>query len=191
MLGSTRPGRGNAAGSLYVCGAKLKDGISINDIAFADDSKKISKKKHKEMAEKLKELVDFELVEICPSYIDDNGISDAMSHGLNHIKNKFKDSEIIFDGNTSYKTGIKTFIKGDQKSSLIAAASIIAKNIKDEKMQEESKKYPEYNFDSNSGYLTKHHTEMIKEYGYTPIHRRSFNIKALDNIEIKEYIPSV
>ena len=186
-VGCDETGRGNAAGSLYVCGARLKEGFTIDDISFTDDSKKISKKKHKEIATKLKKFVDYEIVEIYPKFIDDNGISEAMTHCLNHIKNKFKESDIIFDGKANYKTGIKTFIKGDQKSSLIAAASIIAKDIKDDDMILESKKYPEYNFDTNSGYLTKHHTECIKEYGYTKIHRKSFNIKALEGIKIKEY----
>lgn len=188
IVGCDECGRGNAAGSMYVCGVRLKQGVDIQDIQFADDSKKISKKKHKEMADKLKELVDFELVEISPKYIDDHGISEAMNYSLNYIQNKFKDSTLIFDGNASYKTGIKTFVKGDQRSSLIAAASIIAKDIKDTKMLEESLKYPEYGFDSNSGYLTSKHTESIKKYGYTPIHRRSFKIKALQGLEIKEYI---
>ena len=187
MLGSTRPGRGNAAGSLYICGVKLKDGIDIKDITFADDSKKISKKNHKEMARRLKELVDFHIIEIYPQYIDDNGISDAMYYSLINIKNKFSGCDIIFDGKADYKTGIKMFVKGDSRSSLIAAASIIAKDIKDDQMLVESEKYPEYNFDCNSGYLTKHHTESIKKYGYTPIHRRSFKIKALECLEIKEY----
>jgi len=187
IVGVDEVGRGNAAGSMYICGVKLKDNYTIDDISFVYDSKKISKEKRFEIAKELKKYLDIELVEIYPKFIDEQGISKAMNFALNHIKNKLKAKKYIFDGKTNYKTDYETFIKGDQRSSLIAAASIIAKAKKDYDMEKEAEKYPEYNFNKNSGYLTKEHTEAIKKYGYTPIHRRSFKINALQGIQIKNY----
>jgi ribonuclease HII len=66
-------------------------------------------------------------------------------------------------------------IKGDSLSVSIAAASIIAKTTRDAIMRAYHAKFPEYNFNKNKGYGTREHLEAIKEYGPTPIHRKSFN----------------
>jgi ribonuclease HII len=67
-----------------------------------------------------------------------------------------------------------SIIKGDEKCYSIAAASIVAKVVRDDIMADLHEKYPEYNFLSNKGYGTKDHIEAIKRYGLSPIHRRSF-----------------
>ena len=69
---------------------------------------------------------------------------------------------------------IRIIIKGDAKSYNIAAASIIAKVCRDRLMLEYDKEYPAYDFASNKGYGTAKHIAALKEYGATPIHRRSF-----------------
>ena len=70
----------------------------------------------------------------------------------------------------------KTFgiIHGDALSYSIAAASIVAKVTRDRYMEEMAKVYPEYDFDHNMGYGTAKHIAALKEYGATPIHRKSF-----------------
>ena len=65
-------------------------------------------------------------------------------------------------------------IKGDAKSISIGAASIVAKVTRDRLMLQYDQLFPEYHFASNKGYGTAAHIEAIKEYGMTPIHRRSF-----------------
>ena len=74
------------------------------------------------------------------------------------------------------RVNVKTesIIHGDAVSYSIACASIIAKVTRDRLMQEEAKKYPEYEFDKNKGYGTSTHIDAIKKYGLTPIHRKSF-----------------
>ncbi len=67
-----------------------------------------------------------------------------------------------------------SIIKGDQKSVSIAAASVIAKVTRDRYMAELDKLYPEYHFSKNKGYGTKEHTDALKMYGVTPVHRKSF-----------------
>ena len=66
-------------------------------------------------------------------------------------------------------------VKGDEKSLSIAAASIVAKEVRDKMMQEMGKKYPAYGFESNVGYATLAHREALIEYGYIEgVHRKSF-----------------
>jgi ribonuclease HII len=65
--------------------------------------------------------------------------------------------------------------KGDQVVTCISAASIIAKVTRDRIMREMDMTYPQYGFISHKGYITKVHTEALRTYGITPIHRRSFS----------------
>ena len=65
-------------------------------------------------------------------------------------------------------------IKGDAKSASIAAASIIAKYVRDRLMLHYHREYPAYGFDRHKGYGTKVHLESIKKHGPCPQHRMSF-----------------
>ena len=65
-------------------------------------------------------------------------------------------------------------IKGDAKSVSIAAASILAKVTRDHMMIEYDRLYPEYGFAKHKGYGTAAHIAALKEFGPTPIHRRTF-----------------
>ncbi len=65
-------------------------------------------------------------------------------------------------------------VKGDNKIFEISAASIIAKVVRDRMMCSFGKRYPEYELCKHKGYPTKKHRELVKLYGPSPIHRRSF-----------------
>lgn len=65
-------------------------------------------------------------------------------------------------------------IKGDAKSASIAAASIIAKHLRDSIMSLFHYKYPIYNFLAHKGYGTKEHVENINVHGPCEIHRKTF-----------------
>ena len=67
-----------------------------------------------------------------------------------------------------------TVIKGDSKSACIAAASILAKVSRDRLMYELDKKFPEYGWARNKGYLTAEHINAIKNIGITVWHRKKF-----------------
>ncbi len=69
---------------------------------------------------------------------------------------------------------------GDALSVTIASASILAKVTRDRLMNEYAIQYPEYGFDKHKGYGTKQHYEAIRAHGITPIHRRSFLKKILE-----------
>ena len=68
----------------------------------------------------------------------------------------------------------QTVIKGDSTSTVIGAASIIAKVIRDREMKTLSEQYPHYGWERNAGYGTKEHLNALEEHGLTPHHRLSF-----------------
>ncbi len=99
-------------------------------------------------------------------------------------KLRFKPSMILADGNFyKHKTiSVTNIIHGDQKSFSIAAASIIAKVTRDRMMAEHEKEYPFFSFSSHKGYGTRKHVDEILEYGFSKLHRRSFQVKRLKGL---------
>lgn len=71
----------------------------------------------------------------------------------------------------------ESFIKGDSRSISIAAASIIAKVVRDDLMMAYHYIYPMYGFNRHKGYGTSLHRAMMEKYGLSPIHRKSFTFK--------------
>ena len=86
----------------------------------------------------------------------------------------------LIDGNrdrgrsAAITTEHRTIVKGDSLSASIAAASILAKVSRDHWMVRAAEEYPQYQFDRHKGYGTKLHYELLRQYGPSPIHRRSF-----------------
>ncbi len=64
--------------------------------------------------------------------------------------------------------------QGDRRCLSVAAASIIAKVCRDRLMLIYHEEFPEYNFAQHKGYATPEHLQALRQYGYCPIHRRSF-----------------
>ncbi len=65
-------------------------------------------------------------------------------------------------------------VKGDDRSLSIAAASIVAKVVRDRLMMDYHRLFPQYGFASHKGYATREHREALKRFGPCPIHRRTF-----------------
>ena len=96
---------------------------------------------------------------------------------------KIRPEALLIDGNcfTPYADiPHTTIVKGDGKMMSIAAASVLAKTHRDERMRELAAQYPGYGWEKNMGYPTPEHIRAIKELGYTPEHRRSFHPKELE-----------
>ena len=68
----------------------------------------------------------------------------------------------------------KAVLKGDWRSPVIAAASILAKEWRDEWVIDLAEQYPEYDLVKNKGYPTAKHRLAIEQHGISPLHRRSF-----------------
>jgi ribonuclease HII len=101
----------------------------------------------------------------------------AMHLSLDKLTTEFK--HIIVDGNKflPYKNiNHTTVVKGDGKYLSIAAASILAKEYRDDYIIKLHDEFPEYNWKKNKAYPTKEHRSAIEKYGITPYHRRSFKL---------------
>ena len=87
----------------------------------------------------------------------------------------------MFDGNSTFGVdNIRTMVKADTKVAEVSAASILAKVTHDKEIVSQAKLYPEYGFEKHKGYGTKAHIEALLKYGRSPIHRKSFRVKGLD-----------
>ncbi len=174
IIGIDEVGRGPLAGSVVVAGVILD-----KKILGLDDSKKINKKKIHEMANLIKnEARAYKIVEVRATTIDKIGIKKAvilaMKKVVKNIGNDVDYALIDFE-KPKLKIPSNSLIKGDTKSNSIAAASIIAKDFRDQKMFKMAKKYPLYGFETHVGYGTKKHILAIKEYGIIKgVHRTSF-----------------
>jgi len=186
-VGIDEAGRGCVGGSMFFVGCKLKNEYTPNDIAFAVDSK-VTKKEHRKIIyERLLDKIDFFSVKTTAIEIDKNGLSLSIKNSLTKIKEHFFNENILYDGNSNYKVeNIETLVKADSKVTIVSAASIIAKYLKDLECEEIDKIYPEYGFINHSGYVNHKHCDKIIEFGYSPFHRKSYNIKKLQNLEIKD-----
>ena len=91
---------------------------------------------------------------------------------------------LLVDGNQQIPSIIpqQTLVKGESKSASIAAASIVAKVVRDELMDQYHLEFPEYNFKQNKGYATLEHRQAIRTNGPCTIHRQTFKC-------VKEFIP--
>lgn len=85
---------------------------------------------------------------------------------------------LLIDGNRAFPTLIphKALVKGDARSQVIAAASIVAKVKRDQHMVELHEEYPQYGWAQHKGYPTRAHYKAIAEHGPSPHHRRTFRL---------------
>lgn len=182
----TESGRGCCAGEMVFTGVKV-----LGDVSFANDSKKLTFKQRSLMIEKIKKNVQHCTIVTTAEEIDKIGLSESIKTSLELIISYFGDEKYLYDGNRTFGvkcSTLETLVKADALVKGVGAASIIAKDTKDLLMFEHHKKYPMYNFINNSGYCTKEHIEAIKKHGYCEYHRKSYNIKSLEEWKNKQSI---
>ena len=149
------------------------------DILYINDSKKLSEKKREEVYEQIvNTAISWAVGIVSPARIDEINILQATYEAMREAIQKLSivPDILLNDAVTIPKVDIKQvpIIKGDAKSQSIAAASIIAKVTRDHMMEEYDRIYPEYGFAKHKGYGTAAHIAAIKEFGPSPIHRRTF-----------------
>jgi len=183
IVGIDEVGRGSWAGPLVAAGVVLPQNFRLPK--KLNDSKKITKSVREDLSEYIKtHAAQWYIDKITQNQLDRLGITEATQQLFKKIIDSFK-PEIDFaliDGfplKSWSKSKQKAIIKGDQISASIAAASIIAKVYRDNLMDQESTKYPEYGFKNHKGYGTKQHQQAIQNFGFCQIHRTSFNLKFL------------
>ena len=191
--GCDEAGRGPLAGSVFAAAVILDPQMVDKEenrdwLAMLNDSKQLSEKQRQYLRPLIEQYATaWAVVEVTAEEIDRINILNASIVGMQRALDQLPitPQHIIVDGN-KWKPYIpkgqvmqipaQTVVKGDGKYLSIAAASVLAKTYRDEYMRQLHELYPQYHWDSNMGYPTKAHYEAIKQYGITPVHRKSFKL---------------
>jgi ribonuclease HII len=144
---------------------------------WMDDSKKLSAARREALYDQIMAHALFVGIgEASPREIDRWNILNATKLAMERAANKAPASLCLVDAvrglNLSFP--IQSIVHGDHTSYHIAAASIIAKVTRDQRMTEFAKEYPQYGLERNMGYGTAVHLKALRELGATPEHRTTF-----------------
>jgi ribonuclease HII len=177
--GCDEVGRGCLCGPVVAAAVILDDNFEQN---LVNDSKKLNFKTRLELDDYIKNNVkDYAIAELSPEFIDQHNILNASIHAMHNALDKLtiRPELILVDGNKFHPYNFiphQCIIKGDSKVLSIAAASILAKNYRDQLMIQLHEEFPEYGWNKNMGYATKVHIEALKKFGPTKYHRQSFRL---------------
>lgn len=177
IAGVDEVGRGPLAGPV-VCAAVIMPLSDEDLILGVDDSKKVSEKNRKILSDAIKQkAVAYSICSVDEKVIDEinilNATKECMKKAIQGLAVK-PDCVLIDAVNLDVDVETRSIIKGDAKSYVIGAASIIAKVYRDALMDEYDEKYPGYGFKKNKGYGTKEHINAVRTVGPCPIHRKTF-----------------
>lgn len=177
--GTDEAGRGCLAGPVTAAAVILPQNFNH---ALINDSKKLSEKLRNYLKSIImKDSWCYGFAHIHPIEIDQINILNASIKAMHHsiLELTTTPEFIIVDGNRFkpiHNIPHQTIVKGDSKYLSIAAASILAKTIRDDYMNMIHEEFPMYNWRQNKGYPTKEHREAIAKYGITQYHRKSFKL---------------
>ncbi|MFZ1249889.1 MAG: ribonuclease HII [Candidatus Microsaccharimonas sp.] len=180
ILGIDEVGRGPWAGPLVVGAVVLPNTHTIQGLT---DSKKLSAKRRNELDTQIREqAIGWGLGWVHADELDEVGLPQALRlatiRAVEAVKAPYH--EIIIDGTINFLKDtnkgqyVTTMAKADLLVPAVSAASIIAKVARDTYMAEQDRLYPDYGFASHVGYGTAKHQTALKQYGITPLHRKSF-----------------
>ena len=174
LAGMDEVGRGPLCGNVVTACVILPENPLFE---WVDDSKKLSAKKREEVYEQIMEHALFVGVgEATVQEIDSMNILNATKLAMERAAEKAPATLCVVDAvrDLYLPFPIMPIIKGDATSYHVAAASIVAKVVRDRQMTAFAQLYPQYGFERNMGYGTAEHIAALKQYGPTPIHRRTF-----------------
>lgn len=177
IAGVDEAGRGPLAGPVVAAAAILN---VDDDFIYLNDSKKVTPKRRDILYGDIMNRTIYGIGIVSAEEIDEMNILQATYKAMRMAIDKLSKRPEVLLNDAVIIPGIdesihqEKIIKGDAKSVSIAAASILAKVTRDRYMEELGEKYPEYGFEKHKGYGTKAHIEVIKKYGITPEHRKTF-----------------
>ena len=184
LCGVDEAGRGPLAGPVFAACAVLRPGA---ELPYLNDSKKLTEARREELFRLLTQggAAWFGVGSASPEEIDRVNILQATFLAMNRayeallrsgLPEEVRPRLALVDGNRDPGLPLptRTVVKGDGKSAAIAAASVLAKVSRDHYMEELDREYPQYRFAKHKGYPTKLHYDLLREYGPSPVHRRSF-----------------
>ena len=183
-IGVDEVGKGCLAGPVYAASVELDYAalaeLPPKDIALIRDSKTLSTAQRQYISGPIKECaLRYKVGSASPREIEELGISEATFLAMRRSYQRMTSSNsiLLIDGNRRiprFRGLQQTVVKGDSLCYGIAAASILAKEARDDFMRHQSEAFPQYGFDSHVGYGTKRHLEMIHKFGICDLHRRNF-----------------
>ena len=190
VMGIDEAGRGPLAGGVYAAAVSvplaLAEQLLVGAWSEINDSKKLTEKKRERLAAVIKSTdgCRWAVASASPKEIDELNILNATHLAMRRAADEVGAEHVLVDG-----LPVKTLphavnvVKGDAKSLLIAAASILAKTARDADCLKTARDadclrlealYPGYGFAKHKGYPTKDHMEALSRLGPCPEHRRSF-----------------
>lgn len=176
IAGVDEVGRGPLAGPVTAAAVILDP---ANVPVGLNDSKKLSAARRAVLAKAL-----YECAQVCVAHATVEEIDSLNILRASHLAMEravaglaLAPDYLLIDGNMiprGLTTPSQAVIKGDARSLSIAAASIVAKEVRDQIMVDLAQQFPGYEWGKNMGYPTKHHKAALLRLGVTPHHRRSF-----------------
>ena len=180
VCGCDEAGAGPLAGPVYAAAVILPLGAEIPGL---NDSKKLTEKKREQLFPVIQEVaLAWAVARVEADEIDRTDILSARMKAMQMAIDAL-DVQVdlaLIDGNrdkgksAAITTPHQLIIKGDSRSASIAAASVLAKVSRDRYMEQMAGEYPQYCFEQHKGYGTKLHYDLLRQYGPSPIHRRTF-----------------
>lgn len=184
--GCDEAGRGPLAGPVYAAAVILPPDFRH---PLLNDSKQLSEKARDTLRPVIeREAVAWAVEAVQPDEIDRLNILWASVAGMQRAVLRLDPAPdfLLIDGNKFRPFGpygfkdYRTVVHGDATFASIAAASVLAKTWRDERMRSLAQEYPQYGWERNMGYPTPEHIEAIRRHGFTPWHRKSFHVKELE-----------
>lgn len=177
--GLDEAGRGCLAGPVFAAAVILPPDFSP---AFLNDSKLMTARRREQVRTEIcREAVAWAVAEASPDEIASINIANASYLAMHRAVAALAQvpSHLLVDGNRfrAY-AGIEhtCFIKGDGRYRSIAAASVLAKTFRDERMRELAREFPFYGWEQNAGYPTEVHRAAIRQHGPCEHHRMGFRL---------------
>lgn len=176
VCGIDEAGRGPLAGPVVAGAVILPQNCRI---LYLNDSKKLTEKRREELYDEIIEkAVAWGIGMVSPARIDEINILQATYEAMRQAIGKLQIAPQVLLNDAVRIPDVDIpqvpIIKGDAKSLSIAAASVLAKVTRDRLMKEYDKVMPEYGFAAHKGYGSAAHIAALKQYGPSPIHRRTF-----------------
>jgi ribonuclease HII len=179
VIGCDEVGRGALSGPVVVAAVWFEPEVVPRKLLRElDDSKNLSANKRIELTAWIRETSRVAVAANSVTVIDARNIRNATLDAMRRAIFKLQiGAPVMIDG-IDVPPGLtcecSAVVKGDSKVPQIAAASIVAKTLRDSLMARLASRYPVYAWERNAGYGTKHHLSAINNHGTTPHHRRSY-----------------
>jgi len=177
--GCDEVGRGCLAGPVVAAAVILPKNYTHE---LLNDSKQLTKEDRNSLQlDIVRDALAWAVAEVSNEEIDEINILNASFKAMHLALDRLtvRPDFLLIDGNRFKPYGDVKFecvIKGDGKYLSIAAASVLAKNYRDDLMSKFSVEFPGYGWHTNVGYPTEEHRDGIRQLGITPLHRRSFQL---------------